>query len=85
MHSGRSVRLWISLTACASRSASSVSGTPMLTSSTVAPPATCARDVRLDRGEVAGAQLLLELLAAGRVDALADDAERLVVPDRDRA
>ena len=41
------------------------------------------RDVALDRRQVAGAQLLLEDPAAGRVDPLADDAERLVVADRD--
>ena len=84
MHSGRSVSSWMSLTARESRSASSVSGTPMLTSSTCAPPATCCRDVELDLRQVARAQLLLELLAPGRVDPLADDAERLVGPDRDR-
>src|SRR5690242_16183976 len=41
MHSGRSVRRWMSLTACTMSSASSTSGAPMLTSSTMAPPATC--------------------------------------------
>ena len=64
-------------------STSSASGAPMLTSSTMAPPATCCGDVDLDTGQVAGAQLLLEDLATGRVDALADDAERLVVADHD--
>ena len=38
-------------------------------------------DVALDRREVAGAQLLLEDPAAGRVDALADDAEAVAVAD----
>ena len=39
--------------------------------------------VPLDRGQVAGAQLLLEDPAAGRVDPLADQAEPLVVPEHD--
>ena len=38
--------------------------------------------VGLDQGQVAGPQLLLELRPAGRVDPLADDAERLVRADR---
>ena len=38
-------------------------------------------DVDLYGGEVFDAQLLLELLAPGRVDALADDAEGLIGPD----
>src|SRR5215470_11013953 len=38
-HSGRSVRPWMSLTARTMSSASSTSGAPMLTSSTMAPPA----------------------------------------------
>ena len=42
MQSGRSVSDCTSLTAFASSSASSVNGTPMLTSSTMAPPATWA-------------------------------------------
>src|SRR5215471_17766723 len=41
MHSGRSVRPWMSLTARTISSASSTSGAPMLTSRTMAPPATC--------------------------------------------
>ena len=41
MHSGRSVSPWISLTAATISSFSSASGAPMLTSSTMAPPATC--------------------------------------------
>ena len=41
--------------------------------------------VPLDAREVAGLHLLHEDLAAGRVDALADDHERLVVPDDDGA
>ena len=41
------------------------------------------RDVDLDTRQVTGAQLILEDLATGRVDAFADDAERLVV-DRPR-
>ena len=41
------------------------------------------RDVRLDLREVAGLELRLEGLAAGRVDPLADDAERLLGPDDD--
>ena len=40
-------------------------------------------DVLDDLREVAGAQRLGERLAAGRVDPLADDAERLVGPDDD--
>ena len=40
-------------------------------------------DVDLDLGEVAGLQLRLEPLAPGRVDALADDAERLPGADDD--
>ena len=40
-------------------------------------------DVALDRGQVTGAQLLLEDASPGRVDAFADDAERLVVADGD--
>src|ERR1700722_7670178 len=40
-HSGRSVRDWASLTTLVISSASSASGAPMLTSSTIAPPATC--------------------------------------------
>ncbi len=43
MHSGRSVSDWTSLTASESSRASSASGTPMLTSSIIAPPATWAR------------------------------------------
>ena len=49
MQSGRSVSSWTMRTALASSSGSSVSGTPMLTSSTSAPPATCALHVALDR------------------------------------
>ena len=41
MHSGRSHAPWISLTAATISSASSASGAPMFTSSTMAPPATC--------------------------------------------
>ena len=41
--------------------------------------------VALDPREVAGLHLLREELAAGRVDALADDHERLVVADDDLA
>src|SRR5581483_10401473 len=41
MTSGRSVRFWMSRTAWAMSSASSASGAPMLTSSSMAPPATC--------------------------------------------
>ncbi len=41
MTSGRSVRPWISRTAWDISSASSASGAPMFTSSTMAPPATC--------------------------------------------
>ena len=40
-------------------------------------------DVALDRGQVAGAQLLLEDPAAGRVDPLADQAEPPAVADHD--
>ena len=40
-------------------------------------------DVALDRRQVAGAQLLLEDAPAGRVDPLADQAERTLVPDDD--
>ena len=40
-------------------------------------------DVHLDAREVAVLELRLELLAAGRVDALADHAERAVGPDDD--
>ena len=69
----------------ASSSASSVSGTPMLTSSTCAPAATCSCDVDDDLREVALAQLRREGLAPGRVDPLADDAERLVGADHDLA
>ena len=64
MHIGRSVSAWISLIAVASRSASSVSGTPMLTSSTCAPPSTCAATSRSICGQVARAQLLLEASCA---------------------
>ena len=39
--------------------------------------------VALDPGEVTGLHLLHEDLPAGRVDPLADDDERLVVPDDD--
>ena len=42
-------------------------------------------DVRDDLGQVACSQRLGERLAAGRVDALADDAERLVAADDDLA
>ena len=42
------------------------------------------RDVELDAREVALLKLGLELLATGRVDALADHAERLLRPDHDR-
>src|SRR3984957_14599329 len=41
MTSGRSVRVWISVTACRISAASSASGAPMLTSSSMDPPATC--------------------------------------------
>ncbi len=40
-------------------------------------------DVALDRGQVAGAQLLLEDPPTSWVDPLADQAERAVVPDDD--
>ena len=40
-------------------------------------------DVDLYAGEVAASQLVLEDLAPRRVDALADDAKRLVVADDD--
>ena len=40
MTSGRSVSFWISVTACVISSASSASGAPMFTSSSMAPPAT---------------------------------------------
>ena len=40
-------------------------------------------DVALDRGQVPGPQLLLEDLAAGRVDPFADDRERTVVAEHD--
>src|SRR5579872_830878 len=43
MQSGRSVRLCASVTARTISSTSSASGAPMLTSSTMAPPATCSR------------------------------------------
>ena len=66
-----------------SSSASSTSGIPALTSSTSAPAATCASASAATRRQVAVAQLLGEHLAAGRVDALADDAERLLGADRD--
>ena len=41
MTSGRSVRPWISVTALVMSAASSASGAPMFTSSSMAPPATC--------------------------------------------
>src|SRR5271170_1922539 len=41
MTSGRSVRLWIRVTAWRISSASSASGAPMFTSSSMAPPSTC--------------------------------------------
>ena len=41
MTSGRSVSSWISVTACLISAASSASGAPMFTSSSMAPPATC--------------------------------------------
>ncbi len=41
MTSGRSVSFWISVTARLIRAASSASGAPMFTSSSMAPPATC--------------------------------------------
>ena len=41
MTSGRSVSSWISVTARVIRAASSASGVPMFTSSSMAPPATC--------------------------------------------
>ena len=56
---------------------------PALTSSMWAPAATWASASLLDGREVAGRHLGRELLAAGRVDALADDAERPVEADDD--
>jgi hypothetical protein len=46
MQIGRSVMPWIRVIALESSSGSSVSGTPMLTSRTSAPPATCAATSR---------------------------------------
>ncbi len=46
MQIGRSVSSWTMVIARRSRSGSSVSGTPMLTSSTIAPPATWAATSR---------------------------------------
>ena len=57
----------------------------MLTSSTWAPAATCSSTSRTTCDRSPAAQLLGEGLAPGRVDALADDAERLVRADRDGA
>ena len=54
-------------------SASSASGAPMLTSSSMAPPATCSSTSISTRDRSPCAQLLLEDLPAGRVDPLADD------------
>ncbi len=81
MQIGRSVSSWIIVIALASSSASSVSGTPMLHVEHVGAALDLRLDVALDRREVAGAQLLLEDPAAGRVDPLADQDEGAVVAE----
>jgi hypothetical protein len=52
-------------------------------SSTVAPHATCSSASLLDGREIALLKFCRQLLAARRVDALADHAERLVEADDD--
>ena len=69
----------------ASSSDSSTSGMPALTSSMSAPASHLGEGVDGHGREVAAAQLLGERLAPRGVDALADDAERLVVADDDGA
>ncbi len=65
-----------------SSSGSSTSGIPALTSSMLAPACDLGEGVGGHRRQVTVAQLLGELLAAGRVDSLADHAERLLGADR---
>ncbi len=83
MQIGLSLSCWTSVIALASRSASSVSGHAHVDVEHVRAPSTWARHVALDGGQVAGAQLVLEDPAAGRVDPLADQAEPGVVTDDD--
>ncbi len=54
----------MSVTARTMSSASSARGAPMLTSSSIAPPGDLLRDVDLDAGQVAVAELPLELRPA---------------------
>ena len=83
MHSGRSVSPCTSGTAWRISSTSSASGSPTLTSSTSRAARTCSATSISSCAEVARLQLRLERLAPGRVDALADDAERPVRADHD--
>ena len=76
-HSGRSTRSCTISSVCASRRGSVALGstavTPALTSSMVAPAGGLLQRVGLDGLEIAGDHLGGELLAAGRVDPLADE------------
>ena len=81
--SGRSVSDCTSWMVLARIAGSSASGMPALTSSIMAPACDLGQRVALDGREVAGRHLGRELLAPGRVDALADDAERPLEADDD--
>ena len=78
MQIGMSAVSWTSLSMFDSSSASSTSGMPALTSTMSAPASTWAWASTTTVSRLPAAQLLGEDLAAGRVDALADDAERLL-------
>ena len=85
MQIGLSVSSCTSVIALASSSASSVSGHAHVDVEHVGAALDLGLDVALDRRQVAGAQLLLEDPPPGRVDPLADQAERPVVADDDLA
>ena len=80
MHSGRSVSSWIIVIGLGEQLGLVGQRHAHVDVEHVGAALDLGLDVALDRREVAGAQLLLEDPAAGRVDPLADEAEAAVVP-----